>query len=184
MTLLIRASRIHSAGCYTTGPLAKGAAVVEYTGPRITVDEADARYSDRAETYLFGLSDGKHVIDGDGIAAFINHSCDPNCEPEEVDGRVWIVALRDIAAGEELTYDYNLYDGDGDAPCFCGARNCRGSLYSAEQLKKRTPAARSRASRKPGASNRSRASRKPGASARSRASRPRKPKKRNPSASP
>jgi uncharacterized protein len=137
MNLLIRASRIHSAGCYTTVAIKKGTAVVEYTGPRITVQEADARFSRRAETYLFGLSDGKYVIDGDGIAAFINHCCDPNCEPIEAGGRVWIVALRDIAAGEELTYDYNLYDGEGDAPCFCGAEKCRGSLYSERELKKR-----------------------------------------------
>ena len=147
MPLLIRASRIHSAGCYTTAAIKKRAFIVEYTGPRITVEEADARYSDRPETYLFGLSDGKQVIDGDGIAAFINHCCDPNCEPEEVDGRVWIVALRDIKAGEELTYDYNLYDGDGDAPCFCGAKNCRGSLYSAEELKSRRKAAATKSSR-------------------------------------
>jgi SET domain-containing protein len=152
MSLLIRASKIHSAGCYTTARIRKGAAIVEYTGARITVAEADARYSTRPETYLFGLSDGKHVIDGDGVAAFLNHCCDPNCKPEEVDGRVWIVALRDIAAGEELTYDYNLYDGDGDAPCFCQARNCRGSMYSAEELQKRKNPRRRNASkpRKPG----------------------------------
>jgi uncharacterized protein len=148
MPLLIRASRIHSAGCYTTAAIKKGAFIVEYTGPRITVAEADTRYSDRPETYLFGLADGKQVIDGDGIAAFINHCCNPNCEPEEVDGRVWIVALRDIKAGEELTYDYNLYDGEGEAPCFCGAKNCRGSLYSAEELRKRRRAAAKKSPRK------------------------------------
>jgi len=148
MPLLIRASRIHSAGCYTTAAIKKGTFIVEYMGPRITVEEADARYSDRPETYLFGLADGKQVIDGDGIAAFINHCCDPNCEPEEVDGRIWIVALRDIKAGEELTYDYNLYDGEGDAPCFCGAKNCRGSLYSAEELRKRRRAAAKKSPRK------------------------------------
>ncbi len=77
------------------------------------------------------------MIDGDGVAAFINHCCDPNCEADEIDGRVWIIALRDIAADEELSYDYNLYDGDDDAPCRCGAENCRGSLYSEEELAKR-----------------------------------------------
>ena len=45
---------------------------------------------------------------------FINHSCDPNCETEELKGEVWVMSLRKIAAGEELTYDYNLYDGDDD----------------------------------------------------------------------
>jgi hypothetical protein len=140
--LVIRGSKIDSEGCHTTAPIKKGAVIVEYTGPRITVKQADAFYDDHPRTYLFGLADGKHVIDGEGVAAFINHSCDPNCEADEIKGRVWIMACRDIAAGEELTYDYNLYDGDLDdpSPCFCGAPNCRGSMYSEDELAKRTRA--------------------------------------------
>jgi uncharacterized protein len=137
--LVIRRSKIDSEGCYTLQPITKGRRIVEYTGPRLTIKEADDLYDEHARTYLFGLTDGKHVIDGEGVAAFINHCCDPNCEAEEIDGHVWIIALRDIAAGEELTYDYNLYDGDGNdlALCFCGARNCRGSMYSEEELTRR-----------------------------------------------
>jgi len=139
MALIIRQSKIHSHGCYTTHPIKKGKVLAEYTGVRISVDDADALYESIPETYLFGLSDGKHVIDGDGVAAFINHSCNPNCEPDEKDGRVFIVALRDIKAGEELTYDYNLYDGELDdpAPCYCRAANCRGSMYAEDELAKR-----------------------------------------------
>jgi SET domain-containing protein len=140
--LVIRRSTIDSEGCHTTLPIKKGAVVVEYTGPRITIKQADALYDDHPRTYLFGLTDGKHVIDGEGVAAFINHSCDPNCEADEIKGRVWIIASRDIEAGEELTYDYSLYDGDLDdpSPCFCGTPNCRGSMYSEEELKKRAKA--------------------------------------------
>jgi uncharacterized protein len=139
MSLIIRRSKIHADGCYTTGPLKNGAHVVEYTGPRLTNEAADLIYEHSPRTYLFGLRDGKHVIDGDGVAAFINHSCEPNCEPDEVDGRVYISAIRDIAVGEELAYDYNLYDGDLDdpAPCRCGSKQCRGSMYSEEELAKR-----------------------------------------------
>jgi SET domain-containing protein len=134
MGLIIRSSAIHAAGCYTTTPIANGARVVEYTGPRITKDEADQRYAEQPVTYLFGLGDGEFVIDGHGTAMFINHSCDANCETDESDGRVWIVAIRDIAAGEELTYDYNLYDGGDDLNlCNCGAKKCRGTMYSTEE---------------------------------------------------
>ena len=113
--------------------------VAEYTGPRLTNAQADDLYESSPRTYLFGLTDGEHVIDGDGIAAFINHSCDPNCEADEIRGRVIIRAIRNIAAGEELAYDYNLYDGDLDdpAPCFCSAKKCRGSMYSPKELAKR-----------------------------------------------
>jgi SET domain-containing protein len=139
MGLIIRPSKIHATGCYTTTPIAEGTFIVEYTGPRLTAEEAEARYGDQEETYLFGLDDGKHVIDGFGEAAFINHSCDPNCETDEIEGRVWIIAARDIAAGEELTYDYNLYDGelDDDQPCLCGAASYRGTLWGEEELARR-----------------------------------------------
>jgi uncharacterized protein len=138
MGLIVRSSLIHAAGCYTTTPIAKGTRVVEYTGPIIDKEEADRRYEHKPITYLFGIGDGSKVIDGHGIAMFINHSCDANCETEEVDGRVWIMAIRNVEAGEELCYDYCLYDGgDEEAPCNCGARKCRGSMYSMEELRRR-----------------------------------------------
>jgi hypothetical protein len=139
MTLVIRRSKIHADGVYTTCAIKKRAVVAEYTGPRLTNTGADEIYDHSPRTYLFGLIDGEHVIDGDGIAAFINHSCDPNCEADEVKGRVIIRAIRRVSAGEELAYDYNLYDGDPDdaALCFCGAKNCRGSMYSEKELRRR-----------------------------------------------
>lgn len=143
MSLIIRSSAIHAAGCYTTASIKKGTRVVEYTGPRITKEEADEKYQDSPTTYLFGLGDGAFVIDGHGTAMFINHSCDPNCETDELRGRVWIKAIRDIAAGEELTYEYNLYDGeDDDCQCNCGAKKCRGTMFSEEEIEKRARAAK------------------------------------------
>ena len=123
--------------------------MAEYTGPRLSNAEADALYEHSPRTYLFGLLDGEQAVDGDNIAAFINHSCKPNCEADELRGRVIIRAIRNIAAGEELAYDYNLYDGDPDDPalCFCGARNCRGSMYSMNELRRRRKLQRKRSRR-------------------------------------
>jgi uncharacterized protein len=148
--LVIRSSKIDTEGCHTTKPIRKGEFVAEYTGPRLTIKEADALYEHAPRTYLFGLTDGKHVIDGEGVAAFINHSCDPNCEADEVNGRILITAIRHIPAGEEITYDYNLYDGNRDDPslCSCGAKKCRGSMYSEEELAKRAKARGKTASKK------------------------------------
>jgi SET domain-containing protein len=143
MGLVIRSSAIHAAGCYTTEPIPKGTRIMEYTGQRIGKELADERYKDSIVTYLFGIEDGEVVIDGHGVGMFVNHSCDANCETAEIKGRVWIKAIRDIAAGEELVYDYNLYDGDEDpAACNCGAKDCRGSMYSVEELKRRARAAK------------------------------------------
>jgi SET domain-containing protein len=143
MALIVRSSKIHAAGCYTTTAIAKGARVAEYTGRRISKAEADALYEDYPVTYLFGLGEGEVVIDGFCTAMFINHSCNGNCETREEDGRIWITALRKIRAGAEITYDYCLYDG-GDDPCKCncGAKNCRGSMYAPEELKRREVAAK------------------------------------------
>lgn len=138
MGLMIRSSAIHAAGCYTTTPLRKGIRVVEYTGPRIRKALADKLYEESPITYLFGVGARSTVIDGHGAAMFLNHSCDPNCETDEIDDRVWIMAIRDIAAGEELTYDYNLYDGDEtEAACNCGAASCRKTMYSVEEIARR-----------------------------------------------
>lgn len=143
MGLIIRSSAIHAAGCYTTTAIRKGIRVAEYDGPRLSKDEADTCYKESPITYLFGLGDGSIVIDGHCMAMFINHSCDPNCETEELNGRVWIMAIRDIAPGEEITYDYCLYDGGNDeATCNCGALSCRGTMYSPEEVRRRKAAAR------------------------------------------
>jgi uncharacterized protein len=135
--LIIRSSDIHAAGCFALENIPKGTRLLEYTGDRISKAEGDDRYEGREFTYLFGVGDGEVVIDGHGMAMFVNHSCDPNCETDEEGDRVFIASIADIAAGDELTYDYCLYDGDDDAPCYCGSKTCRGSMYSPEELKRK-----------------------------------------------
>lgn len=81
-------------------PIRKGVRVCEYDGQRMSKAVADARYQGRPVTYLFSCG-GNTVIDGFGMAMFLNHSCNPNCETEQdADDRIFISALRDIAAGE------------------------------------------------------------------------------------
>ena len=69
--------------------MAKGTRLLEYEGERITKDEGDLRYEGRPFTYLFGIGKGDIVIDGHGMAMFVNHSCQPNCETDEINGRVY-----------------------------------------------------------------------------------------------
>lgn len=158
MGLIVRSSAIHAAGCYTTTSIRKGERFAEYSGRRIHKDEADRLYENYPVTYLFGLGDGTTVIDGFCTAMFINHSCDGNAETIEEDDRVWIVAIRDIPAETEITYDYCLYDGGDDelCTCYCGSPKCRGSMYSPEELKRREAAARKAAAKKRSASAKNR----------------------------
>ena len=144
MGLIIRSSAIHAAGCYSTTPIRKGERVAEYTGHKLCKAAADQAYEASPITYLFGLGEGEVVIDGHCVTMFINHSCAANCETSEEDGRVWVTAIKNIAAGEEITYDYCLYDGDenDEARCNCGAKKCRGSMYSRAEIRRRKAAAR------------------------------------------
>jgi SET domain-containing protein len=147
--LLIRSSDIHAAGCYTLDPIRRGTRITEYDGPRLSKGEADDRYADRDITYLFGFGGQGDVIDGFGTAMFLNHSCAPNCETVEVNKRIFIQAIRDIAPNEELLYEYNLYDSDDDdANCYCGAPKCRGTMFSDEEVARRARIAKRKAAKK------------------------------------
>jgi SET domain-containing protein len=146
--LLVRSSAIHAAGCYTLDPIRRGALITEYNGPRISKEAADDRYADRIVTYLFGFGGNGDVIDGFGTAMFLNHSCNPNCETVERDERIFIQAIRDIAAGEELVYEYHLYDSDDDdANCYCGTPQCRGTMFSDTELARRAKLAKRKAAK-------------------------------------
>ncbi len=136
--LIIRSSAVHGAGCYTLSSIPAGTRILEYTGPHLSKSAADERYAERDITYLFSIGESGEVIDGFGAAMFINHHCSPNCQTEEDEERIYILALRDIAAGEELTYEYHLHDSDqDDQPCFCNAPNCRGTMFSTAEVRRR-----------------------------------------------
>ena len=64
-------------------------------------------------------------------ARYINHSCDPNCEVLMTSRTIWIVALRDIKTGEELTFNYGYeLDDEMAQPCTCGAKHCYGFILA------------------------------------------------------
>jgi SET domain-containing protein len=99
----------HGLGLFATGPVMKGEVVAEYWGEIVTEEEMIRSKG----KYFFELEWG-NAIDGKGrknMARYINHSCSPNCEPEEKEAqqRIFIVAKRAIKAGEEFGYDYGRH---------------------------------------------------------------------------
>ncbi|HEY5799648.1 MAG TPA: SET domain-containing protein-lysine N-methyltransferase [Burkholderiaceae bacterium] len=144
----VRRSAIHGNGCFATRALAAGDKLGEYKGERIDWPEALRRTEESDgpanHTFLFSLEDG-NVIDGGckgSDARWINHACDPNCEAQEEKGRVFIYALRDIARGEELNYDYALVYEDRHTKalkelfaCRCGSPLCRGTMLAPKKRK-------------------------------------------------
>lgn len=115
-------------GLVTTRERAKDEHIIEYTGDRISDEEADRR----GGKYLFTV-DKTLVIDGKNrqhLARYLNHSCRPNCyaEIDEDTRRVHIRAKRRISAGEELTYHYGKeYFESHIEPHGCRCETCMGS---------------------------------------------------------
>jgi len=140
---LVRPSSIQGRGAFATRRIPRRTRIIEYTGELITHEEADARYDDlsmsRHHTFLFTVN-SRMVIDaarGGNAARFINHSCEPNCEPIIVGHRVFIRSIRVIQPGEELSYDYNYEREEDDDTiaetlyaCRCGAGRCRRTILS------------------------------------------------------
>jgi SET domain-containing protein len=173
----LRQSSIQGKGAFATRRIRKGSRIIEYTGERITQDEADKRYDDEAmsrhHTFLFTL-DEKTVIDAaveGNEARFINHSCDPNCQALIEGDRIFIFALKDIPAGQELVYDYAYERAEGMDEeseqlyvCRCGAKSCRGTILAPPpkpkkpktSARKQTKAAAKRSSKKAGSRTKAR----------------------------
>lgn len=139
----VRRSGVHGKGVFAVAPIEADAVIIEYKGEVIAWPEALRRHPhDPAQpdhTFYFHV-DAEHVIDanvGGNAARWINHACEPNCEADEADGRIFIKALRAIATGEELFYNYGLVVEERQTAklkkqfeCRCGAPSCRGTMLA------------------------------------------------------
>jgi uncharacterized protein len=143
-----RRSGVHGKGVFALQDIAEGETLIEYVGEVISWDEAQDRHphdpNDPNHTFYFHVNEDR-VIDalyGGNSSRWINHSCDPNCEADENNDRIFIKAIRNIQAGEELNYDYGLIIDEpytkklkAEYPCWCGSANCRGTLLSPKERK-------------------------------------------------
>lgn len=140
----VQGSHIHGWGLFADQPFKPGDVVAEYVGEYVTHASADARekmyQEQRIQDYQFRADE--LVIDATkkgGHGRYINHNCSPNCVAKIIEGkppnrhlkRVIIIAQRNIAAREEITYDYQFpleLDLDARIPCNCGSASCRGFM--------------------------------------------------------
>ncbi len=130
--LRVGASRIDRKGLFAAQDIKQGSRIIQYIGEKISKEEGTRRLA-HGNDYIFALND-RYDIDGKirtNTARYINHSCDPNCEVTTTTRTIWIVALRDIQDGEELSYNYGCdvqhYE---NYPCNCGAENCCGYILA------------------------------------------------------
>jgi SET domain-containing protein len=139
----VRRSGVHGKGVFALQDIPKGELIIQYVGEIITWKAAEKRHPHNPKepnhTFYFHIND-KHVIDGGvggNASRWINHSCNPNCEADEIGEEVYIKAIKKIKSGDELTYDYGLTIDEpytkklkSEFPCWCGAKTCRGTLLA------------------------------------------------------
>ena len=137
MLVTLKQSGIHNNGLYAKTAIKEDTPIIQYVGEKLTHKQANKRALSKKHEliYLFVLNN-RYVIDGDvkyNLAKYINHSCEPNCYTNIVNGEIWIYALRDIKKGEELSYDYGFArPGWEQHPCHCGKKNCFGFIVARE----------------------------------------------------
>jgi uncharacterized protein len=128
--LAVRRSRIHGRGCFAVVPFARRKKIAEYAGERITNAEAERRGARRRVLRISGLDERWSIDGGRGGNGthYINHSCRPNAFMQTFGKKLLVLALRDIAPGEEITVDYvSTYHSDRKR-CTCNVPGCRGTI--------------------------------------------------------
>lgn len=144
----IKRSPIHNLGVFATLQIKKGTHIIEYIGEKITKTESErrndawskiAKEKNLGAVYIFELNK-RYDLDGNveyNTAKHINHSCDPNCEAVNSRGHIWIVAIKNIQVGEELSFNYGYnIEHFMDHPCNCGVKYCVGYIVREDQRKK------------------------------------------------
>ena len=126
----VQQSQIHGRGLFAVTPIAKAEIICVkggYIFNRQTLDALPDWYRAAEIQIAEDLFIGPlHEQEREGSMIFSNHSCEPNIG---VQGQIVFVALRDIAAGEELTHDWATTDDDAyQLECRCGAASCRKTI--------------------------------------------------------
>lgn len=147
----VKKSIVHGNGIVATENIKKNIKIIEYIGEKVSKIKGDKISEERIKNYLGKKNEGsvyvfelnkKYDIDGSPLynkARYINHSCDPNCEVDIINNKIWIISIKQIKRGDELSYDYGYaFDKDDyiDHVCKCGSKKCIGFIISQDDWPK------------------------------------------------
>ena len=127
MKVETRQSKIHGTGVFAKEQIPLGEVVLQIDDSWVIDDSPPVRERlDKDSDHYDYLPDGTTILMQEP-ERYINHSCDPNLFVYSVDKTRFLLAMCDIAKGEEIIYDYSINAVDGDIwDCRCGSTNCRG----------------------------------------------------------
>jgi SET domain-containing protein len=111
-------------GVFARAAIQKGERIAVWGGEVVTRENFD-RLPDRLRRLSVQVEEDLFLVAlNEGPADYINHSCNPNAG---MNGQIVVVAMRDIAVGEQICFDYAMTDGSDydEFECHCGAPNCR-----------------------------------------------------------
>jgi SET domain-containing protein len=132
--LIFKPSTIDGIGAFAKHAISAGTRVIDYLGETITKEESLRRCTqdNRCIFHLNATQDLDGAV-GWNPARFINHSCEPNCDAICEAGCIWMVSIRGIGQGEEVTFNY-AYDLEDYRryPCDCGSASCVGFIVAEE----------------------------------------------------
>jgi SET domain-containing protein len=120
----------HGRGVFTEEPIRASSLIIRFTGPFLRYAETSAA------TYALQIGPDLYIGASGGFDDYINHSCDPNAGLRIAGTAADLYAIRDIAAGEEIFFDYSttLDEDDFTMRCLCGAPGCRGTIRDGKYL--------------------------------------------------
>ena len=133
----VRASPIHGKGLFATHAISAGEIVAVKGGHVLTRTQWSALAPELGSAEI-QISEDLFIAparqdEREGSMLYTNHSCDPNIA---IRGQIVFVAMRDIAAGEELTHDWATTDDlDYEMACRCGRTTCRGTVTGRDWMK-------------------------------------------------
>jgi SET domain-containing protein len=121
LKVVVRRTRKFGRGVFADKKIHSGELIAAFDGE--IYDNDFERWTDDLLSHTIQIAEDKWR-DSKGIARWLNHSCDPNCG---IKGYTNVVAMRDIAAGEHITFDYEMTEKScwWRMKCRCGSPQCR-----------------------------------------------------------
>lgn len=116
-------------GVFATRSFARTQRMVQFRGPLLHRSEVPSSYAGEGDRYV-QIGVDEFLGPSGGFDDWVNHSCEPNAGLEFTRDGIWLVALEDIARGDEVTWDYSttLFENPWRMRCRCGKPSCRGVI--------------------------------------------------------